>query len=299
MHGEHDPNNKTGRCGVAMNATSFSYFVSATDADVAVILGTNEIASALAVKLRKGGYHVILTHEPCPPVLRRGMAFADALYDDECELDGVRARRADDAVHLAEIAAEDACVAVTQLQLSDLLALRRIQLLIDARLKPASAIPDYRHYVGLSVGLGRHFTVGENCDLAFETPPTHCGAIHHCVAQQPCQSTVARDDPAFTVAPARGVWHTALEIGDLVGRGDLIGRIGDSSVRAPLDGVVVGLARDGLVLAEGSPVAEIARDEAHACRGLDPDAKRLAKAALAAIRGAAKRGSPKPLHHPR
>ncbi|MCW2274686.1 xanthine dehydrogenase [Rhodoblastus acidophilus] len=273
-----------------MNATSFPYFVSATDADVAVILGTNEIASALAVKLRKGGYHVILTHEPCPPVLRRGMAFDDALYDDECELDGVRARKAEDAVHLAEIAAEDACVAVTPLQLSDLLALRRIQLLIDARLKPATATPDYRHYVGLSIGLGRHFKVGENCDLALEVAPTHCGAVHHCVAQQPCQSAVGRDDPAFSLAPARGVWHTALEIGDPVARGDLIGRIGEASVRARQDGVVVGLARDGLLLAEGSPVAEIASDAAHACRGLDPDAKHLAKAALAAIRGTAKRG---------
>jgi len=214
-------------------------------------------------------------------------------------LEGVRARRAEDAVHLAEIAAEDACVAVTPMQLSDLLALRRIQLLIDARLKPSAATPDYRHYVGLSVGLGGHFTVGENCDLALEVAPTHCGALHHCVAQQPCQSTVARDDPAFSVAPARGVWHTALEIGDPVRRGDLIGRIGDSSVRARLDGMLVGLARDGLMLAEGSPVAEVAPDEAHACRGLDPEAKRLAKTALAAIKGAAKRASPKPVPRPR
>jgi xanthine dehydrogenase accessory factor len=281
-----------------MNATSFPSFVSATDADVAVILGTNEIASALAVKLRKDGYHVILSHEPCPPVLRRGMAFADALHDDECELEGVRARRAEDAVHLAEIAAEDACVAVTPLQLSDLLALRRIQVLIDARLKPSAATPDYRHYVGLSVGLGRHFNVGENCDLALEAAPTHCGAIHHCVARQPCQSAVARDDPAFAVAPARGVWHTALEIGDPVRRGDLLGRIGDASVRARLDGVLVGLARDGLVLPEGSPVAEVAPDAAHACRGLDPDAKRLAATAFAAINGTEKQGF-KPVPHPR
>ena len=52
-----------------------------------------------------------------------------------------------------------------------------------------------------------------------------------------------------------------------------------------LDGAVAGLARDSLVIAEGSPFVEFASDESHACRGVDPDAKRLAKAALAAIKG--------------
>lgn len=275
-----------------MNATSFSYFVSAVDADVAVILGTNEFASALAVTLRKSGYHVILSHEPCPPVLRRGMAFDDALYDDPCELDGVCARRAEDAVQLANIAAEPACVAVTPLQLSDLLALRRIQVLIDARLKPSSATPDYRRYVGLSVGLGDHFAIGENCDLAFKAAPTHCAALDDCRARRPCEAVVATDDPAFAFAPTRGPWHTPLEIGAAVRSGDLIGRIGASSVRARRDGTLIGLARDGLVLPEGAPLAEIAEGKA-AARGLDPSAKILAKSALTAIKGTVKRHPPK------
>jgi hypothetical protein len=274
-----------------MNATSFPYFVSAADADLAVILGTNEVASALAVKLRKNGYHVILSQEPCPPVLRRGMAFEDALYDDECELEGVKARRAEDAVHLADIAAEPACVAVTPLQLSDLLALRRIQLLIDARLKPSAATPDYRRYVGLAVGLGGHFSVGENCDLAFEAAPAHCAAVAHCTARQPCEDIVAQENPAFALAPARGLWHTPLEIGDRTQRGGLIGRIGEFSLRAPRDGVVVGLARDGLTLPEGACVAEIVPEGKFSARGLDSGAKALAKAALAAIREEVKRRS--------
>jgi hypothetical protein len=293
----NQPTRKDGRSGeeifkeTAMNATSFPYFVSAADADLAVILGTNEVASALAVKLRKNGYHVILSREPCPPVLRRGMAFDDALYDDECELEGVRARRGEDAVHLADIAAEPDCVAVTPLQLSDLLALRRIQVLIDARLKPAAATPDYRRYVGLSVGLGGHFAIGENCDLAFDAAPAHCAALSHCTARQPCENVVALDDPALVLAPTRGTWHTPLEIGDSARRGDLIGRIGEFSVCAQRDGLIIGLARDSLVLPEGAPVAEIARKGTFSARGLDSRAKALAKTALTAIQNELKRRS--------
>ena len=211
------------------------------------------------------------------------MAFEDALYDDECELEGVRARRGEDAVHLADIAAEPDCVAVTPLQLSDLLALRRIQVLIDARLKPAAATPDYRRYVGLSVGLGGHFAIGENCDLAFDAAPAHCAALSHCTARQPCENVVALDDPALVLAPARGTWHTPLDIGDSARRGDLIGRIGEFSVRAQRDGLIIGLARDGLVLPEGAPVAEIARKGTFRARCSNSRAKALAKTALTAI----------------
>ena len=52
-----------------------------------------------------------------------------------------------------------------------------------------------------------------------------------------------------------------------------------------LDVTVFGLARESQVLAEGLPIVGIASDERHACRGFYSDAKRLAKAALAAIKG--------------
>ena len=62
-------------------------------------------------------------------------------------------------------------VAVTPMQLSDLLALRRIAVLIDARMHKRRVTPDFRFYVGLAVGLGPNFIVGENCDVAIETRP--------------------------------------------------------------------------------------------------------------------------------
>jgi len=42
---------------------------------LAVILGTDEIASAVAVNLYRSGYCVVLSHDPLPPVIRRKMAF--------------------------------------------------------------------------------------------------------------------------------------------------------------------------------------------------------------------------------
>ena len=61
----------------------------------AVILGTNEIASAVAVRLHRAGFRMVLSHDPLPPVIRRKMAFHDALFDDAVAVEGIAARRAD------------------------------------------------------------------------------------------------------------------------------------------------------------------------------------------------------------
>jgi hypothetical protein len=63
---------------------------------MAVILGTSQIASAIAVHLHRDRYGVVLSHDPAaPPVIRRKMAFDDALFDAAVIVDGVAARRAD------------------------------------------------------------------------------------------------------------------------------------------------------------------------------------------------------------
>ena len=62
---------------------------------LAVVMGTNEIASAVAVALTNAGYGVAMSHDPFPPVIRRGMAFHDALYDDAIEVAGVVGERAE------------------------------------------------------------------------------------------------------------------------------------------------------------------------------------------------------------
>ena len=79
---------------------------------LAVVLGTNEIASAVAVKLRKAHFNVVLSHDPYPPVIRRGMAFYDALFDDEFALHEITGQRAETALEIAPAAREN-CVAVT------------------------------------------------------------------------------------------------------------------------------------------------------------------------------------------
>lgn len=277
-----------------MSATGFAAFFADTSAPLAVVLGTNEVASAVAVKLRKAHFSIILSHDPYPPVIRRGMAFYDALFDDVAIIHGVTGERAETALELADAASRKNCVAVTTLQLCDLLALRRIPILIDARIQKRIVTPDFRYYVGLAVGLGPNFTIGENCDIAVETMPASAGAL---VAE----GSTANDDgepdalgdvgrERFLIAPSEGVWHTPFDIGAWVARGQSLGNLAGISLHAPMDGVLRGVARDGAFVPAGVKLIEIdPRGRRARWTGLDTRSRPIADATLLAIRGAQKR----------
>jgi len=276
-----------------MIASKFAAFFASSATPLAVILGTNEIASAVAVKLRKAHFSVILSHDPYPPVIRRGMAFYDALFDDHAVIDGIEGQRAETAMEIADIVGDDNRVAVTPLQLSDLLALRRIPVLIDARMQKRRVTPDFRFYVGLAVGLGPNFIIGENCDIAVETRPVKCGAIIETGATDDFDGVpnplggVGKE--RFTYAEASGVWHTPLDIGARVFRGLSLGNLNGATIVAPLDGVLRGLARDGVFVPQGAKLLEVDQRGRHArWTGLDARARRIADSTVQAIRQAQK-----------
>lgn len=277
-----------------MSATGFAAFFADNSAPLAVILGTNEVASAVAVKLRKAHFSIILSHDPYPPVIRRGMAFYDALFDDVAIIHGVTGERAETALELADAASRKNCVAVTSLQLCDLLALRRIPILIDARIQKRVVTPDFRYYVGLSVGLGPNFTNGENCDIAVETLPPNAGAL---VAEGSSADDDGEPDALgevgrerFIVAPSEGVWHTPFDIGAGVVRGQSLGNLAGLSLHAPMDGVLRGIARDGAFVPAGVELVEIdPRGRRAKWTGLDSHGRLIADTTLLAIRDAQKR----------
>ena len=179
-----------------------------------VVLGTNGIASAVSVGLHRDGCSVALLHDPSPPVIRRGMAFHDVLYDDPCILEGITGRRADDWPEVLGALDAPNAVAVTRLALSDLIACRAIDVLVDGRMQKHTMTPDLRHLAGIPVGLGPGFHVGSNCDVAIETHPAKCGKLVEVGATDLADGVpsplgeVGRE--RFAYAPVTGRWRTAL-----------------------------------------------------------------------------------------
>jgi xanthine dehydrogenase accessory factor len=60
-----------------------------------LVLGAGDMGSAIAHALFGAGFAVAIADDPAPAHPRRGMAFADALWDGRAELAGAGAMRVD------------------------------------------------------------------------------------------------------------------------------------------------------------------------------------------------------------
>ncbi len=255
---------------------------------LALVLGTNEIASAVAVRLAWDGYFVTLSHDPYPPVIRRGMAFHDALYDDVAKVDGIEGRRAETLLDIAVLLGQPGCVAVTRLQLTDLMAMRAPDALIDARMQKYHATPDLRRIARATVGLGPSFIAGVNCDVAVETHPDATGSLLRIGATRAPDSVARKLGRAgkerFIYSQRSGIWRTPLDIGARVFKGFVIGHHDRAALPAPIDGFLRGVARDGVEVPSGVKLVEIdPRGRAASWTGTDERGRSIAEATARAL----------------
>jgi hypothetical protein len=254
----------------------------------AVILGTNEIASAIAVALHHGGYFTVLSHDPFPPVIRRKMAFHDALFDDPVSLDGITAQRADSGLELLSLRPKAQGVIVTDLGLLDLMIVQTPTVLIDARMQKYQITPDLRRLAKFTLGLGPSFAAGENCDFAIETHPKNSGKIIRQGATGKADGLApplgGRGAERFVRAPFPGMWHTPLEIGTRIFKDYAIGYLDGLEVKAPFDGILRGVVRDGTEVPTGAKLLEIdPRGRTSIWSGIDERGACLAKSVMQAI----------------
>jgi xanthine dehydrogenase accessory factor len=228
---------------------------------LAIVLGTNEIASAVAIHLHRMRYAVILSRDPFPPVIRRGMAFDDALYGEPKAVEGILAIAFDKIADAPAIHAKPQQVAITHMGLTDLLMLGPLDVLVDARLHKHAVTPDFRGLARIMIGLGPGFTVRKNCDLAIETKPVAAGALVEDGTTQAADGTpellAGAGRERFVYTPYEGFWRTPFEIGGRVYKNMLIGHLDGERICAPIDGVLRGIARDGTEMPKGVKLVEV------------------------------------------
>jgi len=230
----------------------------------------------------------VLSHDPLPPVIRRKMAFHDALFDDAVNVAGIVARRAETSLELRAGLGCPGSILVTELGLLDLIVIRSIDILVDARMQKYRATPDLRRLARLTIGLGPGFSSGLNCDIAIETRPGKTGRILQQGSTDEPDETPPRLGNSFgdrfVRSETAGRWHTAIEIGTRVFKDFTVGHLGGIPVRAPFDGILRGVVRDGCEVPAGVKLLEIdPRGRRASWTGIDQRGQIIAKAVAKAI----------------
>jgi xanthine dehydrogenase accessory factor len=253
---------------------------------VVLVRGIGDLGSAVAHRLFRAGYAVTVHDRVRPTGIRRRMAFTDAVWDECAELDGVVAVRVDEAERLPDLLALKVVIpVVVNSPFETLCDVVSPAVIVDARLARPPHGQGLRGLAPLTIGLGPGFVAGDTTDLVVETRrAASLGRIVRTGAGRRSDLLTTRHSDRAVYASSCGVFRTTRRIGDLVCAGDVVGRIAGEALRAPLDGRLRGLTRDGLTVSAGSKVAEIDRRGAAAkVTGIDARLARIAEGVLWAV----------------
>jgi hypothetical protein len=162
---------------------------------------------------------------------------------------------------------------------------RPLDILIDARMQKYDLTPDLRPLARLTVGVVPGFGGGANCHAAIETRPGKVGRVLEAGSTDAGDGVPRRlGEERFIRAENAGRWHTAIEIGTRVFKDFVIGHLGYAPVRAPFDGFMRGVVRDGIEVPAGVKLLEIdPRGRRATWSGIDPRSGLIATAVIKAI----------------
>ena len=217
------------------------------------------------------------------------MAFTDAVFDGHAILEGVRAVREDDLEMARQTLTARDEIPVCVQALPSILGGLEPQVVVDARVMKHSA-PEHQHGLApLTIALGPGLVAGRHADVVVETSWDDLGRVITEGASLPLSGEPraidghARD--RYVYAPVAGLFQTSAHIGDPVRQGQDVARIGSTRLTAPLDGVLRGLTRDGVPVAERTKVIEIdPRGRMDQVCGIAERPRRIADGVLSAIR---------------
>jgi xanthine dehydrogenase accessory factor len=227
-----------------------------------VIRGGNDIASAVAHRLFTAGYPVLILEAVQPLTVRRGMAYASAVYEGRVTLDGVTAESVQDVERVPEILRARSVIPIVASEDAGVLDRLQPQVILDARLRKKERSSSRVADAPLVVGLGPGFTAGIEAHVVIETNrgPNLGRIITEGEADpytgEPIEIAGHSTD-RYLYAPRAGTFRTSLDLGSRVESGQVVGRVEDQVLTAPISGIIRGIVKDGLAVQAGAKLVDI------------------------------------------
>lgn len=225
-----------------------------------LVRGGGDLATGVAVRLQRAGFHVLVTEIEQPLAVRRLVAVAEAVYAGEIQIEDCTARRVDDAQE-AELAWRQGAIPVLVDPALGCRADLDLLALIDGRMRKAP--PEIG--LGLApmvVGLGPGFTAGVDCHAVVETNRGH--HMGRVIWRGPAQADTGvpervggHDVDRVLRAPVDGTLRAHTQLGEIVEGGQVIADVGGIELIAPFRGALRGLVHDGLAVEQGDKVGDL------------------------------------------
>lgn len=234
-------------------------------APLAIVLSSGEIGSAIAHRLHRERFGVVLIDAIDPPWARRGRSFTDAWYLGSSELEGVAAVFCASVRSIPSVLHRAQAIVATTWSWPGVSTALQADALIDARERdvaelspPLACVPPYTIAIGAMAS-------GEVDALI--APPAR-----------------ASRNALGVESPAGGRFATGRQIGDWVRTGDTLGAVDGHALAAPCDGYLCALAARGARVGARMLLAEVQVGASRAdCFGIEARERAIADGVFKAL----------------
>ncbi|WP_215782072.1 selenium-dependent molybdenum cofactor biosynthesis protein YqeB [Paludibacterium sp. B53371] len=225
-----------------------------------VMRGSGDIASGVALRLHQAGMRVLMLDLARPTVIRRSVAFAQAMFDGETMVEGVQGKLAHSLPEAMSLL-DKGIIPLLVDEHAECLEALKPDVLVDAILAKRN-LGTRRDMAPCTIALGPGFEAGRDCDAVIETNRGHyLGRVIYQGAAAP-NTGVPGNIEGFTServirSPVAGVFRANVRLGELVQEGDIMAWVGEAPVPAPMAGMVRGLLHDDIAVPEGFKIGDI------------------------------------------
>lgn len=227
---------------------------------IAIVRGAGDLGTGVAYRLWRAGFHVLCADLEQPLVIRRGVAFASALYAARITVEGAQAERimyVDEAAYVWQRNS----IPVIADAVGRALDVLRPEVVVDvimAKRNTVTRITD----APVVIACGPGFTAGVDCHAVIETQRGHdLGRVIYAgsaVTNTGVPGNVGGADEQRVVrAPRDGTMYGRKAIGDIVKPGDILAQVDTELVRAQIGGALRGLLHDGLRVTAGMKIGDV------------------------------------------
>jgi xanthine dehydrogenase accessory factor len=225
-----------------------------------IIRGGGDIASGVALRLHRCGFHVLICELAQPLTIRRSVSFSEAIYQGVTYVEELQGKKVEDISQIKQTINEEKIPVVIDPS-ATIISLIKPSIVIDARLMKIKHERDIERQVFL-VGLGPGFIAGKNCDVVIETNRGHqMGRVIWQGSAQPDTGVPGLvkgySKERVIHAPFSGQFRAIRALGEVVRAGDPILSIDGSIISAPFDGLVRGMLHNDLWVEKGTKLADI------------------------------------------
>jgi xanthine dehydrogenase accessory factor len=225
------------------------------------IKGAGDLASGMVCRLYRANFHKIVMSEIAHPLaVRRMVSFCEAIHDQTATVEGITAVHASDAndVHSAW---EKNLIPVLIDPEGSFIKTLKPHVVVDgimAKKNIGTRIQD----ADLVIGLGPGFEADKDVHVVVETNRGHnLGRLFYSGKAEPDTGIPGAvqyySKERVLRSNADGIFKGDREIGDIVTKGEIVGRVDTNVIKAEIDGVIRGLIRSGTEVTKSLKIGDI------------------------------------------